>query len=271
MELITFGGRAGDRNDRAMIGAQTMGTALARANGLVKSEIGSSEPPLAAAWEVELEAARPDLLNLQRAIAAALNSGKRPISTLGRCAAALGTLPTVAHARRDAAVVYFDAHGDCNTPEHTSTGYLGGMVLSGAAGCWETGLGNNLKLSNVVLVGCRDLDPFECELIDKESIKTVALGPDLPARLRTALAGRSAYVHFDCDVLDPGIVATEYRVPHGLSLQGLHEACAVIAECEVVGLEIAEFEASWADGTSCDPGPFVAALEPLFAAMKRTS
>jgi len=248
-----------------------MGIALAKATGLVKSEIGAPEPPLAAGWEVELEAARSGLAHLQRALAIALDAGKRPVSTLGRCAAALGMLPVIARARPDAAVVYFDAHGDCNTPERTTTGYLGGMVLSGAAGIWDSGLGNDLKLSNVVLVGCRDLDPFECELIGREAIKTVELGPDLPVRLRAALAGRSAYVHLDCDVLDPGIVATEYRVPNGLSLSGLREACTVIAEREVVGLEIAEFEAFWADSTPCDPDPLIAALAPLFAALKRKS
>jgi len=48
--------------------------------------------------------------------------------------------------------------------------------------------------------------------------------------------------YLDCDVLEPGIVPTEYRVPGGLDLQQLKGALQVLAECEVVGLEIAEFE-----------------------------
>lgn len=269
--LIIFAGRAGDRNGRAMLGAKAMGAALAKATGSAGAATGVFEAPLGADWAIELEAARSGLLHLQQMLTAAFDAGTQPISVIGRCAAALGTLPVVARTRKDAAIVYFDAHGDCNTPEHTTSGYLGGMVLSGAAGYWETGLGNDLKLSNVVLVGSRDLDPFECELIGKAAVKIVELGPDLPARLRTALAGRPAYVHLDCDVLDPGIVPTEYCVPCGLSLSELCEACAVIAERKMVGLEIAEFEACWNDGSPCDPGPLVTALEPLLMAMKPTA
>jgi arginase family enzyme len=42
--------------------------------------------------------------------------------------------------RPDAKIVWFDAHGDFNTPETTPTGYLGGMVLSALCGLWESGL-----------------------------------------------------------------------------------------------------------------------------------
>jgi arginase len=266
--LTVFRGRAGDRNDRGMAGAVVMGDALAAATGLPKTEIGDPAPAQGAGWAAELEAARPGLAILQRVLAEGLAAGARPLTTLGRCAAALGVLPAVARARPDAAIVWFDAHGDCNTPDHSATGYLGGMVLTGAAGRWDSGLGAGLDLGRVVLVGARDLDPFERALIAGGALRLEARGPDLPARLRAALGGRPAYVHLDCDVLDPGLVPTEYQVEGGLSLDDLREACAAIAEGGVAGLEVAEFEATWPDGEPGDPAPLVAALAPLLAALK---
>lgn len=238
--------------------------ALSAALHVPLAEIGKPQPPLAAGWEIELEAARPGLLELQRNLAASFSAGTKPFIAMGRCAAGLGTLPAVAAARPDAAVVWFDAHGDCNAPEFTTSGYLGGMILTGSAGRWNSGLSAGLDLANVVLVGARDLDPCEKELIESGVVRLVEAGPGLAGRLREALAGRQAYVHLDCDVLNPGLVPTEYAVEDGLSFADLREACAVIAENGVVGAEIAEFEAAWSDGTAGDPAPLVAALSPLW-------
>jgi arginase family enzyme len=52
------------------------------------------------------------------------------------------TLPVMARYHPDALVVWFDAHGDLNTPESTTTDYLGGLALSGPVGMWESGLGS---------------------------------------------------------------------------------------------------------------------------------
>jgi arginase family enzyme len=183
---------------------------------------------------------------------------------MGRCAAGLGTLPAVAAAHPEAAIVWFDAHGDCNAPRFTTSGYLGGMVLTGAAGHWETGLGAGLDLARVVLVGARDLDPCERDLIENGTIRLVEAGPGVADRLREALAGRRAYVHLDCDVLDPGLVPTEYEVEGGLSFADLRAACAVIAESGAIGAEIAEFETAWRDGRPGDAAPLAAALAPLY-------
>lgn len=264
LALTLFSGRAGDRNDRAIPGARMVAEALSAATGLPLDRVGTPQSALAAGWEVELAAARPGLLDLQRRLAASFAAGDRPFTTMGRCAAGLGTLPAVAAAHPEFAIVWFDAHGDCNAPQFTTSFYLGGMILTGAAGRWETGLGAGLDLGQVVLVGARDLDPCEKDLIDSGTIRLVEAGPNLADRLRKALAGRKAYLHLDCDVLNPGLVPTEYEVANGLSFEDLHDACAVLAEAGVVGAEIAEFEATWRDGRPGDPAPLVSALAPLF-------
>lgn len=267
--LNIFEGRAGDRNDRAMKGAVILGNALAAVMGVKPTKIGTPQAALSANWAIELEAARPGLDELRDLISSELDRGLHPITCVGRCAAGLGTLPAVAHFQPEAVIVWIDAHADTNSPEHTTTGYLGGMVISGAAGIWETGLGAGLSLSNVILVGCRDLDPIEKSLIDAGTTKLLQIGSDFPTLLCSAIAGRDVYVHIDCDVLNPGIVPSEFQVENGISLDDLATVCRAIADHHVVGLEISEFEATWPNGTSGDPKLVVTAIEALLTKMQR--
>ena len=268
--LTTYIGRAGDRNVRAMRGASTLGAALAERTGLQPRQIGTPGRPIAGGWAAQLEAALPDLRQLRAQVGEILDRGARPLSAMGRCAASLATLPQVARRRRDAAIVWLDAHGDCNAPTDgaaSADNYLGGMVLTGVAGLWRTGLGADMDLSQVVLVGGRELDPPERARIDRGELALVEAGPDLGARLRQAVRDRAVYVHIDCDVLDAGLVPTEYQVPGGLSLRDLAEACAVLAEGEVIGVEFAEFEGEWPSGEIDDGGRLVEAAEPLLRKM----
>jgi arginase len=266
--LTIFQGRCGDRNDRAMRGAARLGAAVARRMGTEAQAIGAPLPPLAAHWRVELEAARPDLSDLSDRLDRLLGRGRRPITIMGRCASALATLPVVARHRPDAAIVWLDAHADSNLPATTTTFYLGGLVLTGASGRWATDLGGDLEIGNVVLAGARDIDPTERALIDAGILRHVPLGRDFDDRLRETVSGRPVYVHLDCDVLEPGIVPTEYEVPGGMTIDGLRRAATLLAQCNPIGLEIAEFEAEWAGtGLPGDPDLVAAAMEPLLASL----
>jgi len=145
-------------------------------------------------------------------------------------------LPAVAKHYPSVCVIWFDAHADLNTPEATISGYLGGLALAGPAGLWSSGLGAGFRLDQVVLVGARDLDPFEQDLIDQNRIPVVEPGSNLAKDLRNAIAGRPVYVHLDCDVLNPGIVPTDFVVEGGMSLDDLHTCAVVIAENDFVGI-----------------------------------
>ena len=70
-------------------------------------------------------------------------------------------------------------------------------------------------------------------------------------------------MHLDCDVLDPGIVPTEYAVTGGLTLDALRAVAEVVAEHEVVGVEIAEFESHFSDGRPGTAVPLIDALSPM--------
>jgi arginase len=261
LALLIYRGYAGDRNARGVGGAQLVGEEMAKLTGAAPTYVGTPREPLRLPWDRELAAARIDLRTLASACAGLLDEGKRLAMAMGRCAAGLATIPVIAARRPDACVIWFDAHGDSNVPTSRAEPYLGGMVITGAAGLWKSGLGGGLDLSNVLLVGARDLDPDEARLIEEGKLQHLTLGPDLPARLRSAIAGRPVYVHLDCDVMDPGIVPTEYAVKGGLTLDDLRAAMEVIAEHEIIGIEVTEFEEKFADGRPGSAAGLVKALE----------
>ncbi|HEY8718280.1 arginase family protein [Pengzhenrongella sp.] len=265
--LTVFAGQAGDRNDRAVAGAAAIAAELARRLALEPTVIGNPEPAFDGPWDAHLAAPRPALHAMAARYEAIYSAGQVPVTAIARCAVALSTLPVVARHHPDAVVLWFDAHADLNTPENTGTGYLGGLALAGAIGLWDSGLGGNLHSEAVVLGGTRDLDPPEQRLIDDGVIALAAVGPDLIAEVRRAVGDRPVYVHLDCDVLEPGIVPTEYQVPGGLTLDDLRSLAELLAANEVVGIEIGEFETAFEpDGDPCSPAALLDALAPLIDA-----
>ncbi|WP_322098110.1 arginase family protein [Nakamurella alba] len=245
--LLHFAGRAGDHNDRAMQGSPVLARELADRLGVPLAAVGVPRPALGTGWEVELASAATDLAAMQAQLDEVMTAGSRPVIALSRCAVALATLPVVARHRPDAVVIWFDAHADINTPETSTTGYLGGLALSGPLGWWVSGFGAGLAPGNSILAGTRDIDPPEQARIDTGAPLLVAPGPAFTERLLAACAGCPVYVHIDCDVLDPGIVPTDYGVPGGLTLDDLHDALTALATLEVVGVEVGEFEAAPGD------------------------
>lgn len=262
--LTVFQGRAGDHNNLAIPGAAAVATAISGRLDLPVEIIGSPEPALNTDWRPELDAATPVLQAMSRHYASIFASGMRPLTVLTRCAVALATLPIVARNRPDACIVWLDAHADLNTPETSTSGYLGGMAISGAAGLWDSGLGGQLALSNVILVGARDIDPAERDLIDAAAIQVIPPHGDIVAKMVDAIASRPVYVHLDCDVLDAGIMPSDYQIEGGLTLTDLRRVAEALATCEIVGVEIAEFQSAWEkDGPPVSPTDLLNAIDPL--------
>ena len=93
----------------------------------------------------------------------ALAEREFPLVLSGNCnTAAVGALSGVGSS--DLGVVWFDAHGEFNTPETTTTGFIDGMGLAIAVGhCWKTmargvpGF-SALPEENVVMAGVRKVE-----------------------------------------------------------------------------------------------------------------
>ena len=259
-----FQGRAGDHNNLAIPGAKSLGEAFALLSGETPVSVGIPEPALNIGWIEELNAAMPGLKALQSRFEEVFSSGAISVAATSRCAVSLATLPVMAKYHPDTCVVWFDAHADLNTPESSTTGFLGGLALAAPVGLWESGLGSGLDPDQIVLVGQRDLDPFESALITRHGIPCIPPGNNLTERILEAIAGRAVYIHLDCDVLEPGIVPVDYAVEGGLTLADLAACCEAIATLSLVGIEVAEFQNAWQPGgLPVSPGPLTDALMPL--------
>jgi arginase len=176
---------------------------------------------------------------LAHAVRASRAVGHFPLVLSGNCNTAIGTLSGLSPAR--CATFWFDAHGDLNTPETTTTGFLDGMGLATALGlCWhdlvETVPGFQPVPPQIAfLLGARDLDPAEVTLLRKSPVTAVPVEQvpgGLPRLLeRAPIADTVGYLHLDLDVLDPAVGrANDLAVPHGLSLDQLTGAIAAIQD-----------------------------------------
>lgn len=181
-----------------------------------------------------------------------VNDEHFPLVLAGNCNSCLGTLAGLELAdpafESDPGIVWFDAHGDSNTPETTPTGFFDGMPLAIATGgCW-TELSAQLSgfspvsEANALLVGVRDLDTQEAERLTQSDVTLLTASCVSPAEtddepvLASPLAAledqmRGVYVHIDLDVLDASIApANDLAPPGGLSVDRLEDMLQTVTE-----------------------------------------
>jgi arginase len=152
--------------------------------------------------------------------------GRVPVVASGDCTTSLGTVAGLQRAGLDPAVVWFDAHGDVQTLETTTSGYLGGLPLRILVGYRPELISTALGLrpvpeSRVTLVDARDLDPPEVDFLASSAIRHVS-APDLSTE---DLPDGPLYLHIDLDVVDadqlPGLL---FPAPGGPDLDGVFAA-----------------------------------------------
>ena len=172
-----------------------------------------------------------------RAIGNALGAGESALVLAGDDTATIGVLAGLQRAHGAGAsvgVVWFDAHGDFNTPETSYSGILAGMpvaILAGLAGpLWRgaAGLAAPMPTDRIVLAGARELDQKEETLLRSTDVRIVttdevrAGDPLSLAVSRLAGAVERLWVHIDLDVLDPRHVpSASTPAPKGLEIDEL--------------------------------------------------
>ena len=174
--------------------------------------------------------------NLAAQVYNALNSGNFPFVIGGDHSLGLGSIAGASKCFIDLAVVWIDAHGDINTHETSPTGNVHGMPLAAAMGIGHPELVNlyyrGVKVcpDNVFILGARDLDEGELQLIEKlklnvwttEDIKTKGVASvmtELNARLKE-LDINDIHMSFDIDCLDKALVpGTGTPVANGLTVE----------------------------------------------------
>jgi arginase/N-omega-hydroxy-L-arginine amidinohydrolase len=250
LDIIISQGRIADKSAQTIEGAARTAQALERRYGKKGQSIGNVAPPADDDWRVSLPEARETLMGLGGAIAASIQGGNLPVMVANTCSASLASLPIVARNHPDAVVLWIDAHGDFNTPETTNTGYLGGMVLSAACGLWDSGHGAGLQPKQVILIGTRDIDPAEGELLRIAGVRIIPPTKARPETVLSAINGAHVWIHIDWDVLEPGFVPADYEVPAGMLPAQLREIFEAIPSAQFLGIEVAEFHAPSDDSKS---------------------
>jgi arginase len=164
-------------------------------------------------------------------------------------------------AKRKIGLLWFDAHGDFNTPRITPSGNIHGMVLSALAGHWPHLAGRGLhkifglkeskiKEQNICLIGTRDLDPKEKKLLAKTRINIFTMKEikkrGLAAVLKdaTARAGKGTtgfHLSFDLDAIDPKFApGVGTPVKGGFNLKDLKTITAFMKNQPLTSLDVVE-------------------------------
>ncbi|MCH8980557.1 arginase family protein [candidate division KSB1 bacterium] len=233
------------------------------ANGLVDrlQEIDESVTDIIAESKGSFPTEVGTTFDLQREISnhvkLALAHDQFPLILSGNCSSTVGAL--AGFESRNLALIWFDAHGDFNTPETTTSGFLDGMALSIIVGhCWKS-LAQSipgfrpLAENRVAMVGSRDLDAGEelrlkdsqIKLVRYEQIQdsgTVETLNPLLDNLSGSVEG--VYLHIDMDVLNPDFApVNSYQPSEGLSPEQMQEIIeSIAAKFLILGASVTAFD-----------------------------
>ena len=183
------------------------------------------------------------------------------LGLLGNCNSSIGMLAGLQHAGAGeelltVGMIWIDAHGDFNTPETSLSGWLGGMPVAVAAGqCLhrireKAGLNPAIETNNIIMMGLRDVDPLEQELIDNSGITTVSAQDlvDHNKAFQVAVNELSErvdiiYLHIDLDILDASeIPGSFFEVEKGpLASQLVEPIKMIVSNPKVGALGISSF------------------------------
>jgi len=198
---------------------------------------------------------------LARLVEATLEQSSLPIVLGGDHSIALGTLAGVAthfrNRQETLGLIWFDAHADFNTPQSSPSGNVHGMPLAASVGVGPEplthfcGIHPKVKPQNAVLVGVRDIDTQEKELLASSAVRVFTMR-DIDERgmrsvveeaIRIAsLQTTGLAVSWDMDFLDPAFApGVGTPVKGGASYREAHLAMEMIADTNrLVSLELVE-------------------------------
>ena len=202
------------------------------------------------------------------------SEGRFPVVLAGNC---LTTCGAIAAENADS-IIWFDQHGDINTPETSAYGFLDGMALATALGlCWRP-MANTIPgfqpvdPAKCMLVDARDLDPDEKALLDQLPVIRAEVGEAADKVVGLKETGvRRTHLHIDLDVHDPDeLQVNRYARPGGPQPDALREAASCMARsAPIVGLTLSAYDPAYDAKGEVPPAvgrllvDFLAALERI--------
>jgi arginase len=194
-------------------------------------------------------------------VEAALEAGSIPIILGGDHSIAIGSVAGLAsyyrkHEQR-VGVIWFDAHGDMNTPESSPSGNIHGMPFAAILGHGAhelthiSGFAPKVHPEDCVLIGARSVDPDEAVALKASGIRVVTMR-ELDERGMSAvmdeamwLASRRTagfHVTMDMDFVDPDYApGVGTPVPGGPTYRESHLAMEKVADSgKMLSFELTE-------------------------------
>lgn len=168
----------------------------------------------------------------------------------GGCDADLMCMSYLAQRSDDLTVLYFDAHGDLNTPAEPSSRLFYGMPVRTLLGEGDRDFIDLLPATtgpkNLIQIGGRALEPAEECFIKANNIPVFSpeqIDMDHIFDAIRASGGKRLYLHIDLDVLDPeAFPYVPVPEPNGLTQETLLDLLMALTEhYEVCGLGLLEY------------------------------
>jgi arginase len=186
----------------------------------------------------------------------AVESGLTPLVLGGDHSVAIGTIGALASLHGPGGVLWFDAHGDLNTPATTPSGNVHGMPLAAVLGRAGAGFESDqwplpaAEAEHVALIGIRSVDPGERALVKETGLAVYTISeidrrgvePILREALERVSGAPFVHVSVDLDFVDPEYApGVGSPVRGGLSYREAHLMMELVAESGLLSsLELVE-------------------------------
>lgn len=189
--------------------------------------------------------------NLAQQVYNTISSGNFPFIIGGDHSLGLGSIAGSSKYFENMGVIWIDAHGDINTHETTPSGNVHGMPLAAAMGIGHEKLVNlyyegiKVKPENVFIIGARDLDKGEIELVRKLNLNLWTTKKIKDDGIEKAMANvmqrikdkgiMHCHLSFDIDCLDKTLVpGTGTPVAEGLNLHEVQYILKTFMQSKII-------------------------------------
>lgn len=194
---------------------------------------------------------------LYEKVSDSLKENAFPVIIGGDHSISAGSVTAASRHYKKIGVIWIDAHGDFNDEESSPSGNMHGMPLSAVCGCGPDEMvdfgGEHCFVDpkNVVLIGCRDIDPPEKIRLKEKGVNVFAihdvdrLGMAEVIRRAIDLAGKDTagiHVSFDLDAITPEEApGAGTLVYNGLTVRESFLAAEMLAESgKILSIDMVE-------------------------------
>lgn len=189
-----------------------------------------------------------------------LKNGDIPLFIGGDHSAAMGSVSASSAMYENTGLIWVDAHPDINTDSTSVTGNIHGIPVSALLNNVSDSArplanilkeGQKIKPEHVVMLGLRDIDPPEAEILEAlnikyftyEDIKSLGLDYCLNECIKHLSHLDNVHVSFDIDGVNPELLpGVSVPVPDGFTIDEVYTVFnRLLGELPVHSLDIVEF------------------------------